>query len=394
MFFSKKKTVTISIDLNKILLGGENDLSGYRYSLLTGDFKRPSCRAASGPHATLLRDYLEFGDRVLEAPLFEQTAYFKNAQQCIDLFGDYFPGIDVDERIVLAAERFVRLFDGREVVDFPAEGHSRDGDIIQVVPIRDSDCYQLIQGNHRVAFAVAQGKTHIKARVDLRQTEVTPIQFLLENLQWEKGEKVVYQPLPCPELELNWTLGRRCSDRLARMISFISRPGRPTWDNMRLLDLGSYYGWFVSEFARRGLDAEGVEKDNIAIQIGKIAYGNLDERIHRTEMRRFLGQLAHPYDVVCCLSIMHHLITGRERGNALELLRLVDRATKDVLFFEMGQEDERWFASALNGWNVDAIEKWVLDNTNFASSFRLGPDEDGVGRFAGNFGRTLFAFIK
>ncbi len=295
---------------------------------------------------------------------------------------------------MLAAERFVRLFEHRNVAHLSDEGHSKDGEFIQLAPIRDSDCYQLIQGNHRVAFALANGETHIEAEIDSKRTESTPIQFLLDNLQWEQGEKVLYQPLPCPELELNWTLGRQCSDRLDRMMSFLGQQDALTAGNIRLVDLGSYYGWFVSEFALRGIDAEGVEKDNVAIQIGKIAYQNLDLRIHKCEIRRFLRETAQPYDIICCLSIMHHMISGREKGNPLEFLSLIDRSTKKILFFEMGDEREAWFSSLLSGWNVETIEKWVLENTDFKWSYRLGCDEDGVGQFAGNFGRMLFAFVK
>ena len=60
----------------------------------------------------------------------------------------------------------------------------------------------------------------------------------------------------------------------------------------------------------------------------------------------------------------------------------------------MGDEREAWFSSLLSGWNVETIEKWVLENTDFKWSYRLGCDEDGVGQFAGNFGRMLFAFVK
>lgn len=379
-----------NIPVKKILLGGENDLPGYQYSLMTGDYMRPSTRVDAGPHTKLLLDYLLHGEQLFDR--FEESEYYKNARQCIDLFGEYFPEIDSEEKIILAARRFVYLFEHRDVSHLPSAGHSKDNELIEVVPIRESDCYQLRQGNHRVAFAVANNKVSIKAKISRSRTEITPIQFLLRSLQWEQGDKIIYQPLPCPELDDQWVLARKCEDRFERMIRFIIEQGVSA--TTRILDLGAYYGWFVSTFRRRGYLCEGVEKDNIPIQIGKIAYSNITNSIHHNDILRFLISQKQSYDVVCCLSIMHHLISGRERSDPLRLLKLLDLRTTRILFFEMGQADEKWFSKTLSGWDVDAIENWVLSNTTFRKATRLGKDTDGVGQFAGNFGRMLFAFSR
>lgn len=76
MLLWKRRSTVQSVPLNRILLGGENDLPGYRYSLLTGDFKRPSCSVASGPHAEFLSSYLKLGDAILETPFFERPLIF------------------------------------------------------------------------------------------------------------------------------------------------------------------------------------------------------------------------------------------------------------------------------------------------------------------------------
>ena len=203
---------------------------------------------------------------------------------------------------------------------------------------------------------------------------------------------MIYQPLPCPELDSQWVLARRCSDRLEKMLGHIEVANIPL--SARALDVGSYYGWFVNQFRRRGIRAEGVEKDNIAITIGNIAYNNINSWIHKNEGTRFLATNKEPYEIMICLSVMHHLVTQREKSDPLHLLKLLDANTTKVMFFEMGQEDEGWFAGPLSGWSVQAIENWVLNNSAFKTAVRLGPDGDRVGRFKDNFGRMLFAFMK
>lgn len=380
------------IKINKILLGGENDLSGYQYALMTGDFKRPSTLVKDGPHYKLLKKYLEIGYSVLDKENFIHSDYYKNAQQCIDLFGEYFPEIDQDDKIVLAAERFLRLYTKDDVSHLPSKGHSKDGELIEVIPIINSDCFQLVQGNHRVAFALARGDEEITAKILINKKETTPVQFLLKSLIWERGEKIIYQPLDCPELNTKWVLARKCTDRFDKMVNFLNSIRIDK--NSSLLDLGCYYGWFVSKFINLGYLAEGVEKDNIPILIGKIIYKNLDNLIHKNDIIRFLKSTNRSYDIVCCLSIMHHFIYGREKGEALELLRLLDLKTNKVLFFEMGQEHEEWFKKLLIQWNTDKIESWVIENTSFKKCFHLGIDCDSTGKFHGNFGRMLFAFVK
>jgi hypothetical protein len=394
-FFRKTWNIKIKlVPLSKVLMGGENDLPGYKYSLLTGDYKRPSILAKDGPHASFIQAYQLQGYHALGKISFETSAYFINARNCIDLFGDYFPSIDSEEKIVLAAERFALLFEDKDVSHLPSEGHSKESELVQLAPIQDSDCYQIVQGNHRIAFAIAKGEQFIKAKILCDQPQVTPVQFLLQNLQWENGSKVLYQPLPCPELELNWRLARKCADRLDKMRSFLTEINLTPSQNISFIDLGSYYGWFVSQFLKLGFSAEGVEKDNIPIQVGKIVYGNLNNSIHHNEIVRFLAKSERQYDVVSCLSIMHHFIYGRERGNPINLLNLLDKSTSRVMFFEMGEDHEQWFSTLLNGWNSEKIENWILSNSSFTNCIHLGRDEDGVGDFYGNFGRMLFAFTK
>ncbi|MBD2148874.1 hypothetical protein H6F44_01845 [Pseudanabaena sp. FACHB-1277] len=388
------KFKTQSIPLSKILLGGENDLSGYKYALMTGEYLRPSSRVETSPHSQLLLDYIKHKDKVLDKDFFEKTAYFKNAQTCIDLFGGYFPQIDTDETIYLAAERFIKLFNKEDVSHLPSEGHSKDGELIEVIPLKNSDCFQLLQGNHRVAFAIANNLSHIKAKVNIRKQEITPIQFLLENLLWEQGEKILYQPLPCPELESHWVLARNCEDRFSRMKSFLLDTIRIEPRYTTYLDLGCYYGWFVSRFLSIGFEAYGVEKDNIPIQIGEIVFTNTKNKIFKNEIIRFFKSSNKQYDVVSCLSIMHHFMSQREKRNPQELLKFLDKYTGKILFFEMGEEHEKWFSNSLKGWNVDTIEEWIISNTSFTKSYRLGRDSDSQGVFAGNFNRMLFAFVK
>jgi len=376
----KRKNIT----LDKILLGGESDLSGWVFALMSGDYARPSRPISSGPHFNLLSQFNRTDGKSLTLESFMTSNYGKNVQKCIDLFGEYFPGIKTLEDSKPLAEYFLT----EDKQNFQRRISKNP---VELVRIKNSNYYQLRQGNHRAAMSLFLGNESIPALVHRWKRELTPVQFLLNSLRWEAGEKVLYQPLPFPEISTNWTLARKCEDRLIFMRNFLEISGTKQGKS---LDIGSYYGWFVNSFLDLGFDAYGVEKDNIAYEVGRIAFPRIEKRIEIADGFRFLEGCGEKFEVVSCLSVIHHLITGREIGDAVRLLQSIDRHTEKIFFFEMGQGDEDWFKDELSGWTIEYIEKWVLENTTFTNSTRLGFDSDGVGSFHGNYGRTLFAFTR
>jgi len=85
---------------------------------------------------------------------------------------------------------------------------------------------------------------------------------------------------------------------------------------------------------------------------------------------------------------------NRASISAEEMLRLIDRTTKKVLFLDMGEEHEEWFKESLAGWNPDRIERWLKENSTFTKIYRLGTDRDNVPPFADHYGRTMFACLR
>ena len=299
------------------------------------------------------------------------------------MFGEYFPGAKSLEDAIPLARHFAEVMQS----DIMKLRKRR----VVLKRIKGTNQYQLQQGNHRAAINLYLGKTEVPALIHRWRREITPIQFLLNSLRWEQGERVLYQPIPFPEINCNWELARNCQDRYAMMKTFLD--SQKILDGT-FLDIGSYYGWFVSKFNDSGFDSYGVEKDNIPYEIGKIAFPNVQGKIWINDGLRFLEKSSQTFRVISCLSVLHHMVSGREIGSALDFLREIDRCTEDVFFFEMGQETETWFKKSLEGWSVDYIENWVLNNTTFNKSIRLGSDQDSIGQFFGNYGRTIFAFTR
>jgi len=381
------------VPFDRLLVGGEAGISARQYALLIQDLKRPSTRFAEGPHVTFLQQYRSIGDRIFDRRAFESTPYFRNARACIDLTGRYFAAAREDQ-VVLIAKQFVDRYENRvNSAEFlPEIGQTSDGIPIVVQPVEFSRSYSVVDGNHRLAIEYMNGRSTALVSTS-GQAEITPLQQMLGDVLWTRGSFELYQPVDLPECRDRWVVVRKCTDRLA-MIERVLRNIGLLEAGATFLDIGSYYGWFVHQMSRFGLDSYGIERDPISAQIGTWAYGVRPQQILVGDCARLLADHSRAYDVVSFQSILHHFIINRSRCTPEELIRLVEGVTKRVLFFETGQSHEAWFRRHLAEWTPDFIENWLKLNTRFARVIRVGVDEDAVGDYRRNYGRTLFACIR
>src|ERR1700685_1822000 len=144
-----------NIPVSNLLMGGEQGGAASAFARLTGDLLRPSTPIARGPHVEFLRTYADIGDEIFRPERFAQTKYCANALRCIKVFGRYFGANSIDG-VIERAKSFARMLDGEHVAG--SSGHeSPEGGPVRVRRIRFSDCYEVIDGNHRLAIAAFKG---------------------------------------------------------------------------------------------------------------------------------------------------------------------------------------------------------------------------------------------
>lgn len=385
-----------TIAVNKILCGGEHGMTALQFARHTNLLRRASTPIAQSPQSLLLSDYLREGDAIFDAQRFAETAYFKNAAACIKSFGRYFSATTAADVLTLARTLVGRL-SGRPELQRLATSHSysRPDEPVVVRPIRYSDCYQIQDGNHRVALAIAQGQTHVRARI-AGPVQLTCLQQLLLDVSWNVDKRELYQPLSSPELSPKyWRLVRQCTDRLALMLDFIRREQTDSFEQKAsYLDLACNFGWFVKAFADEGFDAHGLEIDRPARTIAEIFVGIDAHQLIAGDVHAYLASTDTVYDYTSCLSFAHSVVLqSGERGFGM-LLGGLARITRRVLFFEMGDSDERWFKQSLQGWNQTTIHERLRNSGHFSKVVLLGTDTDRREPFADNYHRSLFACVK
>lgn len=425
-----RKPGLTQVRLDHLLLGVQDGVPASAYAERFDDLLWASTPVTQGPHAELLR--LAAGcegarptdEAILASP------YAEHARRCLRLSGRYFWATD-EAGIVEVARSFLARADlpvaapagsrpvAAHITGDPAmaaaagtlaptavsppprpapvarAGQSSAADPVLVAPIRDSDCYQVLDGHHRLALLAHHGVP--TARVKVKRLPVTtPLQDLLTQMSWIGGKKELYQPIDAPELRQGWTTVRRCRDRLALMESQLAALG--TGPGHSYLDVASCYGWFVQQMAERGYAAQGVERDPLAPRLGAGVYGLDPGRVtvgDAVEFLRAAREEGRRFDVVSCFSLLHHFVLGRGGGtSAEELTQLLDSVTGRVMFLDTGQEHEAWFARTLRGWDATHIARFLTTHTTFDEVIDLGPDEDAVAPYADNYGRHLFACVR
>jgi O-antigen/teichoic acid export membrane protein len=388
---SKLKLVPIRVDL--CLRGGDSGVTATIFSRMVGDFRYASRTIAEWPHVKLLQQYDDMGERIWEQEIFENTDYYRNAALNIEIFGRYFDAV-LPDQIQWGARRFAYAYHGLDMSTLPQRipNYERNPyEYIAVRPVKDSAYYQVCEGHHRLAMAYMKGQITVRGLI-LKPAVSTPVQDMLRDVLWLNGRKELYQPISSPEVS-RWVLVRRCSDRQAKMADFLRAKCLMPPASCSYLDVACSYGWFVSEMSMIGFHAVGVERDPMAISVGRLMYDIQPEQIHRSDAVTYLRSRQDQYDVISCLSLAHHYVINRLNASAEELLHLLDSATRRVLFFEMG-EGREYPGSKLEGWDVDYIHRWLEANSTFTRIVRLGVDEDSIPPNRKNFGRMLFACLR
>lgn len=385
---------TYNLPINRILRGGENGIRAAKYSELTHDFLRPSTRVIEGPHVKFLQLYDKVGMEIFDDENFKSTEYFKNAMTCMHYTGSYF--YDRETKIKTLAQRFVAQYEGKSLNEHKQPGQSDIGQPIWVRPIKYSSCYELIDGNHRVARAIMNGKKSIKAFIYESEPVLTPLQQLLLDCLWINKKRWLYQPVDFPELSDKWTLIRKCDDRLLMMMKFLSSDYL-NLEERNYLDIGSSYGWFVKKFSEGGFQAIGLERDPFGMDIGFKVYGLNPSQIVHSDIGLGLERLLNQgkvFSVISCLSVLHHFVLKKSSLSAEDFIRLVCKLTRSVLFLDTGEASEFAFGTSLDGWTPEFIASWIKKHTRFKQVIPLGKDDDRHPPFQGYYNRTLFACVK
>jgi hypothetical protein len=377
------------VSRHNLLLGGWNGMSGFDFAMRAAKHLDPSTRLEDSFYDELLTSYDTDEAAALSDETIRSSGYFQRISLAARMSGHY-RGVNDDEGLVQVTREYLDRYRGAPIKYRP--GRSRPGTLPRVRRITGSDYFSVLDGHHRLAMAMHRGAEELEVVVAPGST-TTYLQKLLLEMSWLDGSRRLYQPVEFPEVQ-SWPLMRKCRDRLDMMTTYLNRAGLSSSGDMRYLDVGSCYGWFVAEMGKRGFDAKGIEMDKLALELGPLIYGIAADQVTAGDCTVLLREPERTADVVSCFSVLHHFVMGRGTSSAPDLMALLAERTSKVLFLDTGQAHESWFRWTLPEWDPEYIKSWILKHSDFTRVEAIGVDEDGSGPFRGKFGRTLFACTR
>lgn len=184
------------------------------------------------------------------------------------------------------------------------------------------------------------------------------------------------------------------------------RPGDDRWTLIEpelpiahgsVIDLGCNLGFFVFRSHNKGFIAHGMDSNPWNIKVARTLSELWNLQGVSFEVARLTPEYAAgipSYDVVLCLSLIHHIILHQGLDAASQVLLHLRKKTKKVLFFEMGQSDEIGTSWAhklppmnptpeiwIRNWPLDAVFSRVKPLGRSFSYARLVKLHDSAERF-------------
>jgi len=375
------------LDVQLLVLGAQGGKEAGAFAQAAGTLAFGSLPMEAGPHVTLLRAALASGGQLSDEQI-RSSSYWGFAKQVTRVAGGWFGARDDDE-LLRVSRNFVEwaLGDCERVTN---DGGSPFDDSILVARLSGSPVFQIIDGHHRVARAIARGERTVKVHRTWLDNE-SPLQQRLELLSG--GTRTMRQPVPAREVESGWVVTTNCADRLLRIVRFLERdldaPASATY-----LDVGAGYGWYLGEMRRFGLQVLGIEPDVRAVSIGTSFYGLTDGDFVVGEATASVEDLAGPYDVVSCFGL-RALLQGC--GTQLETTRLIkglDRISGRVLFVDSDDRPDGRTSGADEDPSATSLTSLILANTSFRQVIDLGSNHDPIGPWSVGSGSRLLAFVR
>lgn len=238
-------------------------------------------------------------------------------------------------------------------------------------------------GNKRLAIIKALGKQKtINVELDnkLGSKRICD-EFIAYNLDRdgmsEAGKRILYQPITGYDGYSGVTRTKAYYDALESIIGFCGPVQGKTF-----LDVGSCYGFFCFELAKRGAYTIGVDNDyeRVALSLNLSNIYGFDwsnPKFVMVGVINYIIETKLPFDCALMLNVMHNML-GADEGLAWDALNLVAEKS-DTVVLSMGHLTPKKTADSQYDIPKLIMSKSVLRNCKFLGTFN---------------GRHLYGFWK
>ena len=238
--------------------------------------------------------------------------------------------------------------------------------------------YVITDGLHRASIACALGYEKVPVLIKSVDDELLKLMEILRNAYPRNGQNVLYTPIDHVVFN-NWKALR--DDTRWTLIK-----DEFDWEDKRILDVGSYTGYFSHKIAKLGVNVTGIEIDNGRLAQSKMINILLESNVEFLHADFFEYLRDKKFDCILFFSVLHWILKNKGTNGVREALNILSSASP-VMFLDMGQDYEP--KMRLKEWNhgltinKDTIPDLVISNSKYRYFKHLG---------TGDTGRDIFKF--
>lgn len=238
--------------------------------------------------------------------------------------------------------------------------------------------YEITDGLHRTAVAYALGYKKVPIIIESVDENLLKLMKSLRDAYPREGQKVLYTPIDHPVFS-DWKVLR--DDTRWQLIK-----NEFSWRGKRILDIGSYTGYFSHKIAKLGRSVIGIEIDDKRLTQARMINTLLESNIEfiHTDFFDYLND--KNFDCILFFSVLHWILKDKGMSGVRKALNVLS-SSAPLMFFDMGQDNEP--KMKLREWNhgltinKDTIPDLVISNSKYKHFKHLG---------TGDTGRDVFKF--
>jgi len=238
--------------------------------------------------------------------------------------------------------------------------------------------YVIEDGLHRASIAYAMGYREVPVIIKSADDKLLKLMEILRDIYPKEGKKVLYTPVDHPIFS-DWKVLRNETRWTLIKEEF-------KWKDKRILDIGSYTGFFSLKAAKLGGQVTGIEIDEQRLKQAKMINTLLELNVNFLYADFFEYLKDKKFDCILFFSVLHWILKEKGINGVRDTLKILSLSSP-VMFFDMGQDHEPKMRT--QEWNhelivnKDTIPDLVISNSNYTYFKHLG---------TGDTGRDVFKF--
>ena len=244
-------------------------------------------------------------------------------------------------------------------------------DPIEVIATYDGK-YVIKDGIHRASIALALGYEKVPILIKSVDDELLKLMESLRDVYPKTGRKVLYVPIDHPVFS-DWKALRDDTRWMLIKDEF-------DWKGKRILDIGSYTGYFSHKIAKLGGKVTGIEVDVKRLEQAKMINTLLESDVEFLHADFFKYLKGKKFDCILFFSVLHWILRKKGMNGVREALDIISTSSP-TMFLDMGQEYKpkimpREWNHGLT-LNKDTIPELVISNSKYRYYKHLGIAEAG-----------------